>query len=215
MPPAESALTPIRPKYPPACGLMHAVADLLIPIFTSPTVGVEFAQKVARSALDNYRPETGADYVNAARTLAFSMAALSLLGQAVAADLPLQQKMRVFGRATALNRSADQSERTMMQRRRLQTANPPAELRPTAPEPELEPNPQEIATSIAEAMAVYDAACSQERPETPAQKRPIPPAPTAPAAPSVISYGGPNRHNMPPLPLITPEQIRRVVTGHR
>jgi hypothetical protein len=109
------------------------------------------------SALAAYHPESRADFVNIARILAFSMASLAALGMAVADDLTPAAKMRYFGRANALNRSADQSERIMMQRRREQRANPsaerPAHLRPRPANPEPSPDDVAIDAAVEEAMA--------------------------------------------------------------
>ena len=115
------------PYLDPEVGLMFGIADQLIPLFKIGTIDVPLAREMAVSAITAYAPETRADYVNIARTIALSMAALSLLGTAASQDMTMPEKMRTFGRANALNRSADQSERTMMQRRRYQRANPPGE----------------------------------------------------------------------------------------
>jgi hypothetical protein len=122
-----AASDPVTPQVDPEIGLMFTAADHLIPLFKTGSIDVPLARQMAVSAIEAYRPETRADFVNVARTIAFSMAALALLGQTTSADMTLPEKMRAFGRANALSRSADQSERTMMQRRRYQQTNPPAE----------------------------------------------------------------------------------------
>jgi hypothetical protein len=145
------------------------------------------------SALAAYHPESRADFVNIARILAFSMASLAALGMAVANDLPPAAKMRYFGRANALNRSADQSERIMMQRRREQRANPRAELlahlRPRPADPEPSPDDAAIDAAVEEAMAAYRAtkvSPSAEEPaprvqtSTPSAPRPFDPQPAQP-----------------------------------
>jgi hypothetical protein len=118
---------PIDPKV----GLMVSAADHLIPLFKTDAIDAPLAREIAISAIAAYGPESRADYLSVARTIAFSMAALALLGKAASSDMPLPEQMRAYGRANALNRSADQSERTMMKRRSFQKANPPAE--PDAP----------------------------------------------------------------------------------
>jgi hypothetical protein len=86
----------------------------------------------------------------------------------------MPEQMRAYGRANALNRSADQSERTMMQRRRLQKANPPGERpdligpnpttpNPAIPDPATTPDPTdiadaEIAAAVAGLMKEYQSA---------------------------------------------------------
>jgi hypothetical protein len=109
---------------------MFSVADQLIPLFANAFIDVGLARRMAVSAIQAYQPVTRADYVNVARTIAFSMSALALLGSAAAQDMTMPEKMRAYGRANALSRSADQSERTMMQRRSYQQANPRAEQPP-------------------------------------------------------------------------------------
>jgi hypothetical protein len=133
---------------------MFAIADQLIPFFLKGTGDYDMARAMARSAIEAYGPQTRADFANIARTIAFSMAALSLLGQAAEEDMTMAKKMGAYGRANALNRSADQSERTMMLRRRLRTANaepqaPPPE--PPPPEPDIED--AEIQAAVAQAVA--------------------------------------------------------------
>lgn len=143
-----------KSKLDPRVGLMFAIADQLIPFFLKGTGDYDMARAMARSAVEAYGPQTRADFANIARTIAFSMAALSLLGQAAEEDMTMAEKMRAYGRANALNRSADQSERTMMLRRRLRTANaepqaPPPE--PPSSEPDIED--AEIQAAVAQAVA--------------------------------------------------------------
>ena len=99
---------PLSPAEAQTC-LMFIAARGLVPLFKIGTVDTDSALRAAASAIEAYRPETRADYVNIARTIAFSMAAVTLLGQAAAADIPMPQKMHAYGRANALHRSADQS----------------------------------------------------------------------------------------------------------
>ena len=94
------------------------VADLLVPLFRSASADLSVARRMAISAMAAYNPTSRADYVNIARTLAFSMSALALLGTAATHALTPAEKLRSLGRANALNRSADESERVMLQRRR-------------------------------------------------------------------------------------------------
>jgi hypothetical protein len=134
---SEPTLPPINPRL----GLMFAAAHHLLPLFKIGTIDDRLARQMAVSAIEAYEPQTRADYVNVARIIAFSMTALVLLGKTVNPDMPMPEQMRAYGRANALNRSTDQSERTMMQRRRLQKANPLGERpdligpNPTIPDP--------------------------------------------------------------------------------
>jgi hypothetical protein len=170
-----------NPAQSPWDALLVRVADHIAPLFESPDADPTSARTAALGALATYQPESPADFVNIARILAFSMASLVALGLAAAADLTPAQKMRYFGRANALNRSADQTERLMMQRRRDQRANPPSEL-PASLNPGDTTPPDDPAINIAveEAMAAFRATRQSAAAATPAQ----PPAPQArPAQP--------------------------------
>jgi hypothetical protein len=96
------------------------------------------------------------------------MAALSVLGTAAGDDLAMPQKLRIYGRAVALNRSADQSERTMMQRRRHLNAAPSAEQRDPAAG---RPTKAELA-AIEAAVALANAAANAEATPEPAPATP-------------------------------------------
>jgi hypothetical protein len=147
---------------------------------------------MAMSAIAAYHPESRSDYVNIARTIAFSMAALALLAKATHTDMPTPDLMRVFGRANALNRSADQSERTMIQRRAYHVANPPAELPPWM-DPSLETSEPDggsmddavLQAAVAEAMREYAAAVAAPQAEPPPEA-PLNAA-TPPAEPAASS----------------------------
>jgi hypothetical protein len=134
------------------------IAGLLIPLFATGTDDTPMARRTAAGAIEAYRPETQADYVNAARTIAFSMAALSLLGKSASPEVTMPEQMRMFARAIALNRSADQSERTMMQRRRQQQADLHAEQPSEPPALDAEVDDARVQAAIGEAMQEYLAA---------------------------------------------------------
>ena len=183
------------PTRDPWDGVLFSVAGQLAPLFETKDTDPDDARQCAMSALAAYHPESRADFVNIARILAFSMASLAALGMAVANDLPPAAKMRYFGRANALNRSADQSERIMMQRRREQRANPcaelPAHLRPRPADPEPSPDDAAIDAAVEEAMAAYRATKVSPPAEEPAPRvqtstQPAPrPFDTQPAQPPI------------------------------
>ena len=111
--------------------------------------------------------------------------------------------MRAYGRANALNRSADQSERTMMQRRRLQKANPPGERpdligpNPTIPDSTETPDPTaidnaEVQAAVDGIMREYESLGITAPIKTATPKPPQPP--TAP-----FHYNGP-RTQPPAIP---------------
>jgi hypothetical protein len=136
------------------------------------------------------------------------MTALNLLRDIAKADLSMPEKLRLFGRANALNRSADQSERTMMQRRRLQQSAKADEwlAKPSAPPPDPTKDEAEVEAQVAEAMAVYMAECAQRKnqPTASAQPQPEPtqPPPAATPAPQqpIRLPGLPQGSTTPPNP---------------
>ena len=170
------------PPADPQYGLAYTTALHLIPLFKTAGVDTNNAYQMALSALDAYAPESKADFINAARTIAFSMATLALLGQTASEDMTMAAKLRAFGRANTMNRSADQSERTMMLRRRYQAAaapiDQPAALLPT-PQPKL--THDEVEAALAEAMQEYQAS----RPK--ADAAPVPSATPAMSHPAITT----------------------------
>lgn len=155
---------------------MMSVSDLLIPFFDRPGLHEDFVSKMAGCAIDAYGPESRADHINIARTVAFSMASVALLAKAVASqDMPLKDQLSVASRANALHRSAGESERSMMRRRQYDKANPSGE-RPDlwASASQAASEPERAASSPAEAstlqvrindmLKVYHEALASEQP---------------------------------------------------
>jgi hypothetical protein len=109
----------------------------------------------------------------------------------------MPEKMRLLGRATALDRSADQSERTMMQRQRHQGANPRADYATnfySDPEPEAtDPDLADAAAvaAVAEAVAACRTALDRNESSAPAAA----PAPKPQAEPQPLPI---NRPAQPP-----------------
>jgi hypothetical protein len=160
-------------------GLIFLAAEHLIPLFKVGDVDDRLARSMAISAIQAYKPETRADYINVARTIAFSATALALLAKTTSPDMTIAEQMRTCGRANALNRSADQSERTMMQRRRYQKAHSSAERAPN-PEPlapETEAAHAEMQAAIDAVMQEYLAARASASPPSPASVEAPDPAP--------------------------------------
>jgi len=203
-PTASNPIPSSQRRTDPKIGLTFTMTHKLAALFTSSAIDIHLAWQMAVSAIEAYRPETRADYVNVARTIAFSMSAITLLGDAAAKNLTLPDKMRLFARANALDRSADQSERTMMQRQRHHRANPRADYatnfhparEPEAPDATLaEAVPEAAVTeaAVAEAMAAWRAALN----EISATAAPTAPAAQSPAEPRPLSV---NRPAQPPAP---------------
>ena len=168
----------------PSLGLLFIVSQHLMPLFKVGTIDNPLARQMAASAVDAYHPETRADYVNIARTIACSITSLALLGKTAAPDMPPAEKIRAISRAIALNRAADQSERTMMQRRRHHKANPPSEIpnllptpkqaapEPTAAKPQSDSVDAEIQAAIANVMQEYLSVSMATAPPEPKQPPP-------------------------------------------
>ena len=187
----------------PTLGLLFIVSQHLMPLFKVGTIDDRLAREMAVTAIEAYHPETRADYVNIARTIACSITSLALLGTTASPDMPPPEKIRTIGRAIALNRTADQSERTMTQRRRYHKANPPSEIpslmpapKPSTPEPATaEPQPDsvdaEIQAAIANVMQEYLSASTATA--TPEAKQPPTSRPT-PNQPPQAFY----KHQPPP-----------------
>jgi hypothetical protein len=186
----QQATHRIDPKF----GLMLGVADQLTPLFIRGAGDAKLARDMGIAAIDAYEPESNADFVNIARTIAFSMAALTLLGQATDLDMPMREKLRVFGRANTLNRSADQSERTMMQRRRYQSALRNAKaVTPSAEKPAPEPDISDADIHAAVARSVAHAMQPVEPVKTPPAR--LESTPKSASAPPRVATGSP--HNRP------------------
>jgi hypothetical protein len=166
----------------PQIGLKFVIAGHLIPFFQSGPVDTNLARQMAHSAVDAYNPQSRADYINIARTIAFSVAAVALLAQITAEPMALPDQMKAYARANALNRSADQSERTMLRRRRDQQANPTARQKPSEPQaPTAQPGDDaEIEAHIAEALKQFRAATTPPATDRPASR----PAATSHPTPS-------------------------------
>jgi hypothetical protein len=137
------------------------------------------------------------------------MAALSLLGQGAEEDMTTAELMRAYGRANALNRSADQSERTMMLRRRLRTAN----AEPQAPPPE--PPPPEPDIDDAEIQAAVAQAVAQALNLTNTGKtKPATPEPEA-IRPAAIRYDSPKPDTTQPHIASHKDQLLHHTAIHR
>jgi hypothetical protein len=168
-----------RPIIDPSLGLRFVAAAHLIDLFEGGPVDTNLARDMAHSAIDAYRPQTRADCLNAARTIAFSMAALALLSRIVRESPPLPEQLQAFDRANALNSSADRSERTMMLRRRSQTTRASADLAASQPEPDRLVTPAEeaeIKAIVAEASKDARAATAGKpaaRPDATAADQPF------------------------------------------
>ena len=199
---AQHPIPPAGP-YDPIFGLQEKVASLLTPIFQDARTDELFAYQIACRSLQAYEPETRADFVNIGRTIAFSLASLVLIKEAFNPALELEDKKRVAIHANALNRSADQAERSMMDRRRYHRAYP------NFPVPQqAEPNETEVQTQLEEAVTAQLTPSKPPKPKE-AEINAAPPS----IQHSAIHYTGSSRTNISPKhpdPLITPAMLHAV-----
>jgi hypothetical protein len=155
-----------RPAIDPRLGLQFVAAAHLIDLFEGGPVDTNLARDMAHSAIDAYSPQSRADCLNAARTIAFSIAALTLLSRIVRESPPLPEQLQAFDCANALNSSADRSERTMMLRRRTQKTRPSPAPTASQPEPDAQAAPAEeaeVTASVAEARKNDHAAAAAKQ----------------------------------------------------
>ncbi len=182
--PAEPSKLPFTAD--PQVGLRAVSAARLTCLFEIGPVDHLLATRMAISALQAYAPESHADYISAARIVAFSLASVALLGKAASRDMSFSEQMRAYSRANALHRSANQSERTMMQRRRDQRTHPPTERPAKQPKPvDAGAETAAFEAGLAGIMKEYRAACPPRAPAalapqaTPAPAKVIVPQPQA------------------------------------
>jgi hypothetical protein len=100
----------------PSQGLIECLATYLAPLFVTDTDDLPAARLMAIRAMISYRPGMKADFIAVARSIALSMSALAALSRAATEDMPAALRLRYFGVANALGRSAEQGERTMERR---------------------------------------------------------------------------------------------------
>jgi hypothetical protein len=197
----------------PQYGLVVAVGEQIVSLFKTPQVTLTQAREATVLALHAYHPEGQADHVSAARILAFSMAALSALRLAAAEDVPLAMKLRLFDRANSLNRSADQAERRMAERRQDLQASPPvvaADRRQPPAVPAADPlfDDAAIAAAVEEAMAAFHTAQTlPEAGKTTPEATPGEPAPaTADTLSAALRFTGPLPAGSGPGPMMSYRQ---------
>ena len=186
----------------PRIGLMVRVASELEPIFQTEAVDRPIAHKMAMSAISAYKPDGRADFINIARTIAFSMAAISLLGETTANPPSTPEKLRLYARATALSRCADQSERTMLLRRAYQRENPQPDL-PDWMDPKTASSTQKLTDADVYASVANTVRQAREHTATPKPR----PTPAAPAKPQSAPAAAAN----PPPPVIPESPVASAI----
>jgi hypothetical protein len=199
-------------------GLIDRLANLLAPQFVTNSDDFPVARIMAGRTMASYQPGSQADFINVARTIAFSLSALSVLGLAATADMPPALRLRYFDKAVMLNRGADQSEHAMEKRRRYQasaSSGPPAiaaARQAAMTQEEMAAQGAAIDAAIAEVMKEYQARYSSEAPDNgaPASDTADAPAPVVVQAAVPQSGTGQGAATARPVPV---GPVRREQSG--
>jgi hypothetical protein len=126
-----SRLSPITPKA------LDRILSFLAPLFMTGSPGnAGVALAAAKELLDSYGARTNSEIRLAALTIAFSFGALDSLGRSVAADLSVNQLLRLRGNANSLHRAAHKSQEAL------------ARLQQSDAEPAQEQAPEDLPESI-------------------------------------------------------------------
>jgi hypothetical protein len=162
---------PDMPTHPTDI-LLELIVAFLAPMFITASCGdLHFARLAAMETMQSYGARTQAELMNIAQIIGFGLAAMDSLCLSMADELALSMKLRLRGNANALNRSAQQHQRVLDQRR----CDNPTQM--ADPEPSFDDSPiteAEIEASIAHANAMAEAAhaCMQPAPMPAAQAQP-------------------------------------------
>jgi hypothetical protein len=112
--------------------LMALIVTLLAPMFLGVTAGnIDYARLAAIETVNAYRARNHADLIAIAQIIGFGLAALGSLSLSMDDDISPAMALRLRGNANALNRSAEQNRRALMETRRDDAAS-----HQTAAEPE-------------------------------------------------------------------------------
>jgi hypothetical protein len=88
----------------------------LLPYFAAVTNDFDVAREEVLETLATYGARTRSELINAARIIAFSFSALSMLAEAKETEMPPGLKLRFGGCANGLNRSCRQDEQMLARR---------------------------------------------------------------------------------------------------
>ena len=116
--------------------ILDTVLGHLAPHFLTSTNGdLPAARHAASHVLVAYNVETEEELRLAAEIVSFGFHALEALGEAAAADLPVNKTLRLRGSAVSLSREAHKAQRKLDQLQRARLAAPPVTETP-APAPD-------------------------------------------------------------------------------
>ncbi len=184
--PPDAADMPLHPSDL----LLQLIVAFLAPMFLSASTGdVSFARLAAMETLASYGARSQAELMNIAQIIAFGLAAMDSLWLSMADDVSLTMKIRLRSTANGLNRSAQQNQRVLDQRR-LDT--PPLDLGVRDPRPMTEQpaalfaadeiTETEVQASIENAHAMLTAARARMAAQRADQPLAAEPAPAQPPA---------------------------------
>jgi hypothetical protein len=114
--------------------ILDTVLGRLAPLFLISAGGnLTAARQAAQQMLAAYHPETPDELSLAAEIITFSFQALEALSQA-AADISINQKLRLRGSAVSLSRESHKSQRKLDQQQKARrTGTPPPQAQATQP----------------------------------------------------------------------------------
>ncbi len=159
--------------------LLDRILMFLMPFFSGTAVDRKVIMESILETLGDYRPTTRVELLQAAQVIALSMSSLDSLGEAFSTELTASMRLRLRGGANALNRSAEQTLRSLDKR---QAAEPVEAAQPPDPLP-IDPPMQD-----AELPPVQPPTPIRAQSATPTPARPATPAPTqSHPAPEIFS----------------------------
>jgi hypothetical protein len=124
----------LNPNLPVAI-LNTILARLALLFLSGAADNTAAARDAAIRMLAEYQPETEDELRLAAQIVGFSFHALAALGQATAADIPLNRVLRLRGSAVSLSRESHKAQRRLDLIQDARRAQPDATPQPAPPEP--------------------------------------------------------------------------------
>jgi hypothetical protein len=174
------------PHIDPA--FLEEILYILLPTFLGGAAGnLDAARQAARAALTAYDPQTEQELRLAAQITQYSFASLDAVSRSIDPDLPLTTVLRLRGNANAMQRSANQCQRTLERLRKERRQAQPAQA--TTDLPHAEAPTTEAPTTEAPRAAIPQP--EAPKPATPTHQEPRTPAPDAHG---VIAAPDPDRH---------------------
>ena len=95
---------------------LETIVRFLMPFFLGVTSDVDAARAEIIETLASYGARTRSEMLNAARIIAYGIAALATLGEASDPEMPASMRLRFRGCANGLDRSGQQNETALAKR---------------------------------------------------------------------------------------------------